>query len=150
MSITLQIEEDSWRPARLMARLRRASALALAEQGASGSLSILLADDARVHALNAAFRKMDKPTNVLSFPASAPEIAEGYLGDIILAYGVCAREAAEAGKTLADHAVHLTVHGTLHLLGFDHIDPAEAEVMEAAEIVILAKLGIADPYVLKS
>ncbi|MGB8600609.1 MAG: rRNA maturation RNase YbeY [Rhizomicrobium sp.] len=150
MSISVQIVDEAWRPAKLSARLRRGAATALAEMGRKGAVTILMAGDDRLHELNAAFRQMDKSTNVLSFPASAPEVADGYLGDIALAYGVCAREAAEAGKTLSDHAVHLAVHGTLHLIGFDHIDPAEAEVMEAAEISILAKLGIANPYVLKS
>lgn len=148
MSITLQIEEDVWRPLRLQAKLRRAAAAALAHVQARGSLTILLTDDARLHALNKAFRDKDASTNVLSFPAT--DGAPGYLGDIAIAYGVAGREAAETGKTFSDHVLHLAVHGTLHLAGFDHIRPDEAAVMERAEIEILATMGIADPYVLSS
>jgi probable rRNA maturation factor len=81
---------------------------------------------------------------VLSFPAAGA--ADGGLGDISLAFGVCAREAAEQGKSLADHLRHLTAHGVLHLLGYDHESDAEAEAMEARERDILAGLGVADPY----
>lgn len=147
MTITLMIECEAWRPARLGARLRRAVQATLADRGKTGSLTILLADDERLRALNAVFRKIDKSTNVLSFPA---EDEGGYLGDLALGYGVTSREATEAANTLADHAVHLVVHGTLHLLGYDHIDPVEADAMEAIEIAILANLGIANPYVLSS
>jgi probable rRNA maturation factor len=105
---------------------------------------VLLADDARLQALNAQFRGKDSPTNVLSF--GAPAGGAGPLGDIALAYGVCAREAAEQGKSLAAHLQHLTTHGVLHLIGYDHEDAAEAEAMEAKERAILAGLGLADPY----
>ena len=98
--------------------------------------------------LNARFRDRDRPTNVLSFPAAAMSLPGEAppLGDIVLAFGVCAAEAAAQGKTLADHLAHLTVHGVLHLLGRDHEDEAEAEAMEAEERSILATLGVADPY----
>jgi probable rRNA maturation factor len=111
-------------------------------------VSVRLADDAHVRALNAQWRGIDKPTNVLSFPASQPsKIAEApMLGDIVVAFETAEREAREEGKTLADHAGHLVAHGFLHLLGFDHQIAAEAERMEALEISIMAKLGIADPY----
>jgi probable rRNA maturation factor len=108
------------------------------------SLVILLADDAAIHDLNARFRGQDKPTNVLSFPA--PENPEGHLGDIALAYGVCAREAAEQGKRLAHHLQHLVAHGVLHLLGYDHMNDDEAREMEGLESIVLAGLGVADPY----
>jgi probable rRNA maturation factor len=81
---------------------------------------------------------------VLSFPAAGD--GDGSLGDIALAFGVCAREAAEQGKTLADHLRHLTAHGVLHLLGYDHESDTEAEAMEARERLILAGLGVGDPY----
>ena len=117
-------------------------------------LSIRLAGDADVQALNSEWRGKDKPTNVLSFPmAAADELAEAaipgpelMLGDIILARGVCAAEAAEKAIPIEDHAAHLMVHGTLHLLGYDHMDEAGAADMEAREIRALARMGLADPY----
>ena len=109
-----------------------------------GEVAIVLTGDAEVHALNQRFRNKDNPTNVLSFPAA--ENPEGHLGDIALAYGVCVREAAEQGKTLAAHLQHLVAHGVLHLVGFDHETEAEAEAMEARERAILAGLGVSDPY----
>ena len=118
-------------------------------------VSLLFTSDAEVHSLNREWRQRDKPTNVLSFPmlerkeleSLAPEGPPVMLGDIALAAETCAREAAEKGITLADHATHLIVHGLLHLAGHDHVDSdAEAEAMEALETAILAKLGIADPY----
>jgi probable rRNA maturation factor len=111
-------------------------------------VSVQLADDAQVRALNAQWRGLDKPTNVLSFPASKPEKigVAPMIGDIVIAFETTEREAAKEGKTLADHFVHLVVHGFLHLLGFDHQIAAEAERMETLETSILAKLGIADPY----
>ncbi len=109
-----------------------------------GGISILLTDDASIRELNADFRGKDTPTNVLSFPAAAS--ARPHLGDIALAYGVCAREAEAQQKPLAHHLMHLTVHGVLHLLGYDHESDAEAEAMEGVERAILSKLGVPDPY----
>ena len=107
------------------------------------SLTVALADDKRVRALNARDRRKDKPTNVLSYPSGA----RAFLGDIVLARQTVWREAKSQGKTPADHLSHLVVHGTLHLLGYDHeTSEADAERMEALERRILAKLGIADPY----
>ena len=107
------------------------------------SLTVALADDARVRELNARDRRKDKPTNVLSYPSGE----KGFLGDIVLARQTVWREAREQRKTLADHLAHLVVHGTLHLLGYDHeTGEADAERMEALERRVLAKLGIADPY----
>ena len=103
-----------------------------------------MASDAKLRALNRDFRGKDKPTNVLSFPAAAN--AEGYRGDIAIAYGVTAREAKAAGKSFADHAAHLVVHGVLHLAGYDHERARDAKIMEPLEVKILAGLGIADPY----
>ena len=117
--------------------------------------SVLFTSDADVHALNKEWRGKDKPTNVLSFPMLeredlldlAPEGPPEMLGDIALAAGTCAREAAEKGVPLETHATHLLIHGLLHLAGHDHIDSdAQAEAMEALEIAALAKLGIGDPY----
>jgi probable rRNA maturation factor len=117
-------------------------------------LSIRLAEDEEVHALNAEWRGKDKPTNVLSFPlageaelaATAADGPELMLGDIILARGVCAAEAEEKAIPIDQHAAHLMVHGTLHLLGYEHDDDTDAADMEAREIRALARLGIADPY----
>lgn len=107
-------------------------------------VTILLTDDEAVRDLNARFRGKDAPTNVLSFPT--PESAGPHLGDVALAYGVCAREAAEQGKPLAHHLSHLVAHGVLHLLGYDHMNDGEAEDMEALERRVLAGLDIPDPY----
>jgi probable rRNA maturation factor len=128
----------------LGSRLKRAVVEALAEGGAGNDaeLTILLTTDRHVQSLNRSFRRKDKPTNVLSFPAEGDD----YLGDVAIAYGVMAKEAKASGKTPADHAVHLAVHGVLHLLGFDHTTARAARVMEPMEVRILARLGIADPY----
>ncbi|WP_082659528.1 rRNA maturation RNase YbeY [Aureimonas sp. AU40] len=112
-------------------------------------VSVTLTDDAEVREVNREWRGKDKPTNVLSFPMSdlSPGDAPGpLLGDLVLAAETCEREAAEEGKSAADHVRHLLVHGMLHLLGFDHETDEDAEDMESAEIRILAGLGIPDPY----
>ena len=112
-------------------------------------VSVKFTSDDEVRSLNAAWRGKDKPTNVLSFPmADKGDLAGAQLlGDIVLAYGVCAGEAAEKKLPIETHAAHLLVHGTLHLLGYDHeTSDAEAEAMEQAERRALASLGIADPY----
>jgi probable rRNA maturation factor len=120
-------------------------------------ISIRLTDDDEVHTLNSQYRQKDKPTNVLSFPMVQDDLlevldnsddGEVLLGDIILARGVCEREAAEKGVTTQEHATHLIVHGTLHIVGYDHIEDDEAEAMEDLERAILARLGIADPYLI--
>jgi probable rRNA maturation factor len=142
--IEVEVEDAAWTavlPA-IAATVERAGRAALGT--VEGDLVVLLTDDASIQDLNARFRDRDRPTNVLSFPAA--ESAFPHLGDLVLAFGVCAAEAEAQGKTLTDHLAHLTVHGVLHLLGRDHEDEAEAEAMEAEERVILASLGVADPY----
>ena len=143
--IEIEVEVEAWTGALPDAEavVERAAQAALGT--AEGDIVVLLTDDAAVRELNGRFRDKDKPTNVLSFPA--PENAFPHLGDIVLAYGVCATEAEAQGKTLADHLSHLVVHGVLHLLGRDHEDDAEAEEMEAEEREILAQIGVADPYI---
>ncbi|ANC54779.1 MAG: putative rRNA maturation factor [Brevundimonas sp.] len=143
--IEIEVEAEAWTGALpdVEAIVERAAQAALGT--VEGDIVVLLTDDAAVRELNGRFRDKDKPTNVLSFPA--PENALPHLGDIVLAYGVCATEAETQGKTLADHLSHLVVHGVLHLLGRDHEDDAEAEEMEAEEREILAKIGVADPYI---
>ena len=117
--------------------------------------SIRLTSDDEVHTLNRQYRQQDKPTNVLSFPMVQPDLIETLddtddgevlLGDIVLAYGVCAREAAEKGVSLEHHAAHLIVHGVLHLLGHDHMNDVDADAMEAIERAAMASLGLHDPY----
>lgn len=140
-------EAGGW-PGEAEALAVRAANAALGTLGEEEArLCVLLTSDAAVQKLNANFRGKDKPTNVLSFPA--PEIPSDpapHLGDLALAGETCAREAAEEGKTLADHLSHLVIHGVLHLCGYDHETNEDAEEMEALEREILAALGIADPY----
>ena len=114
----------------------------------SYEVSVLLADDETVRALNRDWRGQDKPTNVLSFPADMPEMpgAPRLKGDIALARETLVREAEDQDKTLEQHLQHLVVHGVLHLFGYDHVDDADAEEMEAFETEILAALGVPDPY----
>jgi probable rRNA maturation factor len=128
----------------------------LVASGLTVEISVKLTHDDEVKALNAAYRNKEKPTNVLSFPMFEAELidqiiaadgGEVLLGDIVLAYGVCAAEAEDKGVAIDRHAAHLVVHGTLHLLGYDHeTGDEEAEAMEEVERVALAALGIADPY----
>jgi probable rRNA maturation factor len=140
--ITLVVEEEGWRSHRgLQRRLKQAGEAARKAAKLKGDLTILLAGDRKLKALNHHFRGLNKPTNVLSFPS-----ANGYAGDIAIAHGVTAREAKQAGKTFSDHAVHLVVHGVLHLAGYDHERPSDARVMEPLEVKILGRLGVADPY----
>jgi probable rRNA maturation factor len=123
------------------------AALMAAEAPRPASLAVALSDDAQVRRLNAEYRGRDKPTNVLSFPDGDTD-PEGTtaLGDVVLALETLQREAAEQGKPLADHLAHLTVHGVLHLLGWDHETDPEAEAMEEMERRVLAGLAVPDPY----
>jgi probable rRNA maturation factor len=162
LEIALEADEEwdsssSWEK---LARKAAAAAIAesafpdLANSGRTVEISVRLTGDEQVRELNAHWRGKDKPTNVLSFPmAEAYElsdetIAKGelLLGDIVLARGVCEGEAAEKRVSFEDHATHLMVHGTLHLLGYDHHDDTEAADMEAREVRALERLGIANPY----
>ena len=164
MMLEIAVEADEeWDSSRSWQELvHRAAEAAIAESafpqlasaGRSVELSVRLTSNEEVRALNAQWRGKDKPTNVLSFPmldeeelqqanVAGPELL---LGDIILARGVCADEATDKGVSVEDHATHLMVHGTLHLLGYDHHDDVEACDMEAREIRALQRLGIANPY----
>jgi probable rRNA maturation factor len=127
----------------------------LAEARFTVSVSVHFGSDDEVQALNRDYRHKDKPTNVLSFPMLEPDMfdalantddGEVLLGDIMLAYQTCAREAEEKGIALNAHATHLVAHGMLHLLGHDHIEEADAEIMEALEVKALANLGLDNPY----
>ena len=132
------------------AAARAALAHAGPMSGGGAELSIVLGDDQLLRGLNRRWRGLDKPTNVLSFPAQSagplPAGAPRLLGDVVLAFETVHDEAAAQGKPLADHLRHLVVHGVLHLLGFDHESAAEAERMEALETAVLARLGVPDPY----
>ena len=102
---------------------------------------------AESRALNRRFRKKDQPTNVLSFPYDDPALGGKHvLGDVVICAAVVRREAREQGKRLAAHWAHMVVHGVLHLLGFDHMRPADARVMEVRERAILSRLSFPDPY----
>ena len=126
----------------------------LATSSRDVELSIRLASDDEVHSLNRNYRDKDKATNVLSFPMATSDALEAgvtdgpelLLGDIILAHGICSAEASEKCLPLSTHATHLMVHGTLHLLGYDHMDDVSAAEMEECDIRALAKLGIDNPY----
>jgi probable rRNA maturation factor len=142
--------ESLARGAAELALARGTIALGLAWQGPV-ELGITLADAAHQRQLNREYRGLDKPTNVLAFPVWEPETrvppdAPALLGDVVLALEPVAQEAAEQEKPLADHLLHLTVHGVLHLLGYDHLTQVEAATMESLERSILAELGVPDPY----
>ncbi|WP_299653362.1 rRNA maturation RNase YbeY [uncultured Jannaschia sp.] len=142
------LEDDRWRESlERLAGIAVPAALAGLEDC---EVAVMGCDDARIAALNESFRGKARPTNVLSWPSAAlrPDIApiEPELGDIAIAFETCAREAAEQGKPFEAHVIHLLVHATLHLLGHDHADAAEAERMEAEEVRILTALGYPDPY----
>jgi len=142
LQVDVQTRVKAWAP-----RARDIAAwagTAIGRRAAGGELGVRVVGAAESRRLNARYRGKDKPTNVLSFPAAANP--EGHLGDIALAYGVCAREALEQGKPLAHHLQHLVAHGVLHLLGYDHMSDDEAETMEGLERVVLAGLGAPDPY----
>jgi probable rRNA maturation factor len=132
--------------------VRRAAhaALGSARRRRPAELAVVLADNRTSRRLNRTWRGKDKPTNVLSFPAagagSGPRNAPRLLGDVVLAGGVVAAEAQAQGKQLAAHLTHLVVHGVLHLLGHDHERDRDAERMEALEVRILRRLGVANPY----
>ena len=162
LEIAIEADEE-WDSSRSWDLLvRRAAEAAIAESAFPQlattqrpvEISVLLTGDDQVRELNAEYRGKHKPTNVLSFPmaevddllkanVAGPELL---LGDIIVARGVCEAEAADKGLSVEQHATHLIVHGTLHLLGYDHRDDADAADMEAREVRALSRLGIANPY----
>ncbi|MCX8476267.1 MAG: rRNA maturation RNase YbeY [Sphingomonas sp.] len=158
------LRESPWPPGDWEALAARAAEAAIAETPFGEwldwptviEIAVRLASDDEVRMLNHQYRQKDKPTNVLSFPMVQPDLLETVtqnsddgeviLGDIILAHGICVAEAEERGIGVADHASHLIVHGVLHLLGYDHMDEAEAEAMEEMERAALAALDLHDPY----
>jgi probable rRNA maturation factor len=152
IEIAIRVEAGDWGDRRKLARVAKKAVSATIASGLrtvpGSELSLLFTDDASIRILNAAWRRIDKPTNVLSFPGTPPKgaVYGPLLGDIVLAQETVAREAAEQHLTFDHHLTHLIVHGLLHLFGHDHIDEGEAEMMESLETAILGGLGIEDPY----
>ena len=161
MLVDTVIEDARWAAFGLPGLAERAGRAALQGLGAGlapdgFSICVMGCDDARIAVLNADFRGKPVPTNVLSWPSAerGAEFAgepperptEAALGDIALAWETCAAEAQAQGKPMADHVTHLIVHGVLHLLGYDHVEPEDAALMESLEVRILATLGVCDPY----
>ena len=157
--VICRIADDRWLDVGLPDLAERAAGAVLARLELrldEPEISLLGTDDAEIATLNQQFRGKPTPTNVLSWPSEergaeedggqpfSPE--DGELGDIAIAYDTCAREAAEAGKPMADHVTNLVVHGILHLRGYDHERDADATLMERLETQILATLGVSDPY----
>ena len=130
------------------AQFRTWCEIALRQRTADSELTIRLVDEAEGRELNHTYRQRDYATNVLSFPADVPDgmLDIPLLGDLVICVPVVEREALEQDKTVQAHWAHLVIHGCLHLLGYDHIDDAEAEEMEALERTLLAELGHPDPY----
>ena len=149
MKLEISIDDKDWKSVASLRTITRAAVKA-ALKNDDVSVSVLFTGDAEILEVNAQWRGKANATNVLSFPVSAttpvPDGEPRPIGDIVLAYGVIAREAEEQKKTVANHVAHLIVHGTLHLLGYDHEDDGEAAIMEAREIEILTGLGIENPY----
>jgi len=147
--IDVIVEEEAW-DSSAEATVRRAlteAAIAVGADFKDRVVAVLLTDDVSIRRLNAQWRHIDKPTNVLSFPAGSHQQGQvTSLGDIAIAFETTAREAAEEDKPFANHLSHLAVHGFLHLLGHDHDTDAAAEQMEGLERAILARLGVPDPY----
>jgi probable rRNA maturation factor len=150
LHIDIRVESQLWDGQPLAEKTVRNSILAAAAvlSTAGGEVSIVLTDDSAIRSLNRNWRGIDKPTNVLSFPASGPDIGEGtrLLGDIVIAFETLERECADENRDFLHHLAHLTVHGFLHLNGYDHQTDAQAEAMERLERKIMARLNMPDPY----
>ena len=146
-AIDVIVEAEAWTAHDAEDIVRRAIEAAAAFEGRPGEVAVMLTDDATIQQLNAQWRGMDKPTNVLSFPAGdVAAVQDSHLGDIAIAYETVAREAEAEDKTFSDHLAHLAIHGYLHLIGFDHETDDEAFRMESLETRILSSLAIANPY----
>lgn len=149
-SIDILIQSPLWKiqPSAQVTVRDAIDAAAAALPATEGEVSVVLADDAAIRALNRDWRGIDQTTNVLSFPTQPSDAKTGppMLGDIVVAYEALARECADEGKVFLHHLSHLTVHGFLHLMGYDHATDTEAGAMERLESVILARLNIPDPY----
>lgn len=163
--VDIVIEDPRWEEFGLTALAEPAALATLAALNLSPkgfTLCMMACDDTRIATLNADFRGKPQPTNVLSWPSedrgadtpgglpeppiAGPDDDPESLGDIAIAYDTCKAEAAAQDKRMGDHVTHLVVHGMLHLLGYDHVDDADGDLMEATEVRILATLGVSDPY----
>jgi probable rRNA maturation factor len=148
-AIDIMVQAPQWAEHRgSRATVRRAVLeAARATATSSGEIAIVLADDSAIRTLNRNWRKKDKPTNVLSFPAPrSGRRPPQHLGDIVIAYQTTAREARTEQKPFRHHLAHLAVHGFLHLIGYDHEADEEAQVMEKLEISVLARIRVPNPY----
>lgn len=150
LHIDIRVESQLWDGQPLAEKTVRNSVLAAAAalSTAGGEVSIVLTDDSAIHSLNRNWRGIDKPTNVLSFPASGPDIGEGtrLFGDIVIAFETLKWECADENRDFLHHLAHLAVHGFLHLNGYDHQTDPQAEAMEGLERKIMARLNMPDPY----
>lgn len=148
ITVEIMVEAGDWPDVDSLLATAARTAWSAVGDGAPASVSVALTDDDGIRRLNRTFRDRDKATDVLSFPAGEPAVAEDepLLGDIALALDFIRKEAALENKSFENHLTHLFVHGLLHLLGYDHVDAAEAVEMEQAETEILALLGIGAPY----
>jgi len=147
MIIDLQIacEQESGLPT--AEQIEQWATAAVQPQSDEVEMTVRIVDEAESHALNLNYRGKDRPTNVLSFPFECPDEVElPLLGDLVICRQVVEREAQEQDKPLMAHWAHMVVHGSLHLLGYDHIEDDEAEEMESLETQIMTRLGFADPY----
>jgi len=147
-SIDIQVQSPLWDAEPAAGDTVRAAVAAAAQalSTEAGEVSIVLADDSAVRALNRDWRGIDKPTNVLSFPAAKINGAAPMLGDIVIAYETLRRECADEDRIFLHHLAHLTVHGFLHLIGYDHETDREAEEMEGLESRIMMRMNMPDPY----
>jgi len=152
--IDVAIQAKHWECLKSPAELAESAIIAAVQESSISlpevsEISVLFCDDAFIRQLNCRWRGLDRPTNVLSFPAAINAASAGLLGDIVIAFETAAKEAAAAGIPLRDHAARLLIHGFLHLTGHDHAESADAEAMEIAERAAMGRLGIADSYRLK-
>lgn len=147
--VDVLVESALWRNTPAAEETVRAAINAAADEISipGGEVAVLLTDDASIRQLNRDWRGMDKPTNVLSFPAvQPPGLEPSMLGDIVIAYETLDRETRQEGKDFLHHVAHLAVHGFLHLMGYDHETDSDADEMERTEVAILSRLQVPDPY----
>jgi probable rRNA maturation factor len=150
LEIDIQVASPLWAAQpRAAETVRAALAAATSARHVEGDVSVLLTDDAAIRTLNRDWRQIDKPTNVLSFPAAkdaTKHASHAFVGDIVVAYETLARECADEDRNFLHHLAHLSVHGFLHLIGYDHQTDAQADEMEGLESRIMQSMNMPDPY----